>query len=63
VHNPSSHDYIASQSLQPEQAYVCVKESTIPEAGESLFARTNLEEGQIVSFYNGIYMALTQGGR
>lgn len=56
THDPSNHDTIAGQPLQPdpyEQAYVCVKKSTIPGAGEGLFARVDLEEGQVVSFYNG----------
>ncbi|XP_065919904.1 histone-lysine N-methyltransferase SETD7-like [Dysidea avara] len=56
TYDPSSHDTIASQPLLSdpyEQAHVCVDESTIPGAGEGLFARTNLEEGQVISFYNG----------
>lgn len=56
-YDPSSHDCISSDPLLPdyyEQAKVLVKQSNIQRAGEGLFARTDLEEGEVVSFYNGI---------
>ena len=31
-----------------------VKQSNIEKAGEGLFAKTDLEEDEVVSFYNGI---------
>ena len=55
-HNPSSHDCISSDPLQPdhyEQARVTVQPSSICGAGEGLFAKTKLGEGEVVSFYNG----------
>lgn len=56
-HDPSSHDSISSDPLLPdhyEQARVTVKQSNICGAGEGLFAKTDLNEDEIVSFYNGI---------
>lgn len=56
-HDPSNHDCISSDPLLPdhyEQAKVTVKHSNICSAGEGLFAKTDLKEGEIVSFYNGI---------
>lgn len=56
-HDPSNHDCISCDPLLPdhyEQAKVTVKESDICGAGEGLFAKATLEEGLVVSFYNGI---------
>lgn len=53
----STENLLSTQPLVPdayEQQRVCVRSSLIPGAGEGLFARTNLPEGEVVSFYNGI---------
>ena len=53
----SSHDLLSTQPLVPdayEQQRVCVHPSLIHGAGEGLFARTHLPEGEVVSFYNGV---------
>ena len=51
---------IAKQPLIPdhyEQDRVYVAQSLIPNAGEGLFARIDLSEGEIASFYNGIHLS------
>ena len=51
---------IAKQPLVPdhyEQDRVYVAPSLIPDAGEGLFARIDLSEGEIASFYNGILIS------
>ena len=37
-----------------EAIFVEVKQSRIKDAGEGLFARTDIEPGTIISFYNGV---------
>ena len=37
-----------------EQRYVYVKDSLVPGAGEGLFAKVRLREGQLCSLFNGI---------
>lgn len=37
-----------------ESERVFVKTSTIPDAGDGLFAKRKLKAGEVVSFYNGI---------
>ena len=59
-YDPSNHESISSDPLLPdhyEQAKVTVKWSHICGAGEGLFAKTELEEGEVVSFYNGIRLS------
>ena len=34
--------------------YRYVNQSTIPEAGEGLFAKLDVEESTVISFYNGV---------
>lgn len=56
-YDPSNRECISSDPLLEdiyEQSKVIVKPSNICAAGEGLFAKADLEEGEIVSFYNGI---------
>ena len=57
LYDESSRDCISNYPLLPdpyEQWRVYVTQSTIPNAGEGLFARKDLLEGEVASFYNGI---------
>lgn len=57
VFDQSTHDILCRQPLVPdvyEQERVCVCESLIQDAGEGLYARRSLTEGEVVSFYNGV---------
>ena len=63
VFDQSSHDILSLQPLLPdayEQERVHVCPSLIPNAGEGLFARRNLSEGEVVSFYNGVRLSHTE---
>ena len=37
-----------------EAIFVEVRQSCIKDAGQGLFAKTNIEQGTIISFYNGV---------
>ena len=59
----STQNLLSTQPLVPdayEQQRVCVRPSLIPGAGQGLFARTNLLEGEVVSFYNGVRLTHTE---
>ena len=59
-HDESTCNCISRFPLVPdlyEQERVYVAMSGIPSAGEGLFARVNLPEGEVVSFYNGVRIA------
>ncbi len=53
----STRDCISKTPLVPdpyEDLFVFVDDSTIPEAGEGLFAKNDLEVATVIAFYNGI---------
>ena len=57
AYDPSTKLRISKSPKQPdlyEQYYVYVRVSSIPGAGEGLFAKRTLSPNQVVSFYNGI---------
>lgn len=63
IFDQSTHDVLSCQPLIPdayEQERVCVRPSLIPKAGEGLFARRELGEGEVVSFYNGLRLSHTE---
>ena len=56
----STHDTLSQQPLLGdvyEQDRVCVKRSLIENAGEGLFAKVDLDQEEIASFYNGIRLS------
>lgn len=56
----STRDLLSLQPLVPdvyEQDRVCVRVSTIKNAGEGLFAKVGLQEDEVASFYNGIRLS------
>ena len=56
----SSHDVLSLQPLLRdayEQDRVYVEKSLIENAGEGLFAKVDLEEDEVVSFYNGVRLS------
>lgn len=59
-YDPSSSKMISSDPLLPdpfEEKRVYVKESTIPSAGQGLFAKRDFSEGDVCSFYNGVRLS------
>ncbi|XP_023322597.1 histone-lysine N-methyltransferase SETD7 [Eurytemora carolleeae] len=63
-YDPSTSIRICSEPLLPdpyEAEFVKVGESTVPGAGEGLFARTDIEVGTVISFYNGIRIPPLEG--
>ena len=56
----STHEKLSSQPLLSdvyEKDRVCVKRSLIENADEGLFAKVDLQEDEVVSFYNGIRLS------
>ena len=56
----STHDCISRNPLVPdhyEQDRVCVAPSSIPGAGEGLFAKRDLDADTVASFYNGVRLS------
>ena len=56
----STHDLLSLQPLVGdvyERDRVCVKKSLIDNAGEGLFSKVALKEGEIASFYNGVRLS------
>ena len=56
----STSDHLSLQPLVSdvyEQDRVCVGKSLIKNAGEGLFAKVNLKEDEVASFYNGIRLS------
>ena len=52
----STNQCISRQPLLPdpyENLFVYVDESLIPDAGEGLFAKVDIEADTVISFYNG----------
>ena len=53
----STKDCISKSPQVPdpyEELFVFVDQSTIPDAGEGLFAKLDVEESTVISFYNGV---------
>lgn len=62
-YDPSTATRISSQPFLPdpyEAEFVEVRTSTIPKAGDGLFAKVNIDCGTVISFYNGVRVPCTE---